>query len=240
MTFTAVHYELVGELMESDWNFPIETETGESNSMSQTIGNRAVDKRAFFESEVTQHMDRFYGAALRLTRHSADAEDLVADAIIQAWNKFEQLEDTNKFCGWMMRIISNKFLSNLRQKQPEISFSEEPDDSDDTEDAYLYSRLHRPFLLWWGEPEKEFMNNLLRKDIETALDALPEAYRIVVILVEIMGCQYSEVAEELKIPVGTVRSRLNRGRQYLQKSLWEHAQESGLVEAINQNENNDE
>ncbi len=113
-------------------------------------------------------------------------------------------------------------------------------ESGEEEDAYLYSRLHRPFLLWWGDPEKEFVNNLLRKDIEVALDGLPEAYRIVVVLVEVMGCQYSEVAEELNIPVGTVRSRLNRGRQHLQKALWQRGQEAGLVSAINQKENNDE
>ena len=128
MTFTTAHCEL----LESDWQFPFGTESSESNSMSQT-----VDKKAFFETEVTQNMERFYGAALRLTRHSADAEDLVADSIIQAWNKFEQLEDTNKFCGWMMRIISNKFLSNLRQKQPEISFSEESIEIDEDEYSYI-------------------------------------------------------------------------------------------------------
>lgn len=90
-------------------------------------------------------------------------------------------------------------------------------------------RLHQPLLLWWGNPEQEFLNKLLRRDLERAIDALPEAFRVVVVLAELEGFTYPEIAAMLEVPVGTVRSRLSRGRACLQKALWEQALAAGLV-----------
>jgi RNA polymerase sigma-70 factor, ECF subfamily len=93
----------------------------------------------------------------------------------------------------------------------------------------LFERLHQPFLLWWGSPEQEFLDKLLREDLECAVDALPEVYRVVVVLADLQGFSYQEIADALGLRIGTVRSRLARGRSLLQKALWEHAVDAGLV-----------
>jgi RNA polymerase sigma-70 factor (ECF subfamily) len=93
----------------------------------------------------------------------------------------------------------------------------------------LFDRLHQPFLLWWSNPEQQFLTKMLRAEIERALDALPDGFRTVGILVEVQGYTYAEVAEILSVPVGTVRSRLSRARSLLQKSLWDQAQAAGVV-----------
>jgi RNA polymerase sigma-70 factor, ECF subfamily len=91
--------------------------------------------------------------------------------------------------------------------------------------------LHQPFLLWWSDPEQAFLDRLLREDLARAIDALPESFRMVVVLAELRGCSYRTIAELLDIPIGTVRSRLARGRALLQKQLWTQAQDAGLLPA---------
>lgn len=189
------------------------------------------DNRQFFEIEVTRMQGRLYGAARRLTRNTVEAEDLVADAVLLAWTKLEQLEDRAKFGGWLMRILSNCFVDGYRKKGNSFVELTEDEELAVTEDAYLYSRLHQPFLLWYGNPEEEYVKNMLREDIEKSLDKLTEKYRVVVVMVDILGYKYEEVADQLGIAVGTIRSRLNRGRQQLQKLLWQHNKESGCVDA---------
>lgn len=182
-----------------------------------------------FETDVTRMMDRLYGAALRFTRNRADAEDLLGDSLAKAWKNYATLQDTDKFDGWVMRIVSNTYISRWRRHQTHQAIFDEDlctQDLDDTES--LYARLHQPFLLWWGTPEQTFVNDLLNEDIEAALGALPESFRLTVVMVEVMGYSYEEVAESMDVPVGTVRSRLNRGRKLLQKSLWEKAREAGI------------
>ena len=95
----------------------------------------------------------------------------------------------------------------------------------------LFERLHQPFMLWWGNPERQFLNDLLREDLERAVDSLPEEFRATVVLVDVQGLSYAEVGEALDIPLGTVRSRLARGRARLQRALWDHARERGWVDA---------
>ena len=101
-------------------------------------------------------------------------------------------------------------------------------DLEDVLGISLFERLHQPFLLWWGTPEQEFLNRLLREDLVRSIEALPELYRIVVVMADVQGFPYGEIACALEIPVGTVRSRLARGRALLQKALWEHACDAGL------------
>ncbi len=195
--------------------------------------SRDPGRRRFFEQAIARLMGRLYGTALRLTRHRSDAEDLVADAIAQAWDKLDELQDLDRFDGWLMRIMSNRFISDRRRRRPEVSLADEHQAvEDDGDEPALFARLHQPFLLWWGTPEQTFVNDLLREDLERALDALPEQYSLVVVMVEVLGYQYSEVAEQLGIPVGTVRSRLNRGRRMLQQALWTQACDAGLVRDV--------
>jgi RNA polymerase sigma-70 factor (ECF subfamily) len=140
------------------------------------------------------------------------------------------LADRDRLRGWLFRILTNTFISARRTE--ERRGVHEPLDENDEEGAFsIFDRLHAPVLLWWGNPEQEFLNTLLREDLERAVDALPEAFRVVVVLADVQGFAYQEIADTLDIPIGTVRSRLARGRALLQRALWDHAQDAGLVSA---------
>lgn len=187
--------------------------------------------RDVFVSHVEGSMERLYGTALRLTRHASDAEELVAETVAKAWSCLETLKDPERCLPWMLRIMTNMFISEkrtVRSRTPHESYVEERED-DDTPFS-LFDRLHQPFLLWWGNPEQEFLDQVTKDDIEKALEALPENFRVVVLLSDLEGLTYQEIAEALDVPVGTVRSRLARARGLLQKSLWDHALDKGLVE----------
>jgi len=189
-----------------------------------------ADDRSSFEEKVIGLLDQLFGAALRLVKNRDDAEDLVADTVTKAWTNRRSLKDQENFRPWIFRILTNTFFSDCRKRavRPQIeAFTENPSDA---ETAFsLFEELHQPILLWRGSPEKEFLNKLLREDLTKAVDALPEPFRIVVVLSDLEGFSYHEMAEILKVPVGTVRSRLARGRGLLQKVLWRHATEAGLI-----------
>jgi RNA polymerase sigma-70 factor (ECF subfamily) len=182
--------------------------------------------RDFFRAEIERLMDRLYGTALSLTRNPADAEDLVSEAVIKAWANLGDLADRQAFPKWLFRILTNTFVSDRRRARHETS--ETIIGADGEETFSLFEKLHQPFLLWWSNPEQELINKLLRVDLEHALDQLAAEYRTVVVLVEINGHSYAEVAELLGIPIGTVRSRLSRARSTLQRALWKQAQAAGL------------
>lgn len=191
-----------------------------------------ADLRAFCEAEIESVLDRLYGTALRLTRNRADAEDLVADTVVKALDNIQGLQDRNCFRGWMFRILYNTFKSNCRKKsaRPEDCLSSLQRDGAEGDDTFrLFDKLHQPFLLWWGNQEQDFLDRLEIEDLCKAIDALPDNFRIVIALSDIEGFSYQEIAETLEIPVGTVRSRLARGRSILQKSLWDYAQTVGLA-----------
>jgi len=185
--------------------------------------------RASFAGEVEALLPDLLGTALRLTRNRADAEDLVADAVARAWISLDSLKRRDALRGWLFRILTNAFLSSRRTAA--ARGIHEPFDEAAGEGASfsLFERLHQPFLLWWGNPERVFLDKLLRDDLERAIDALPEPFRVVVVLVDVRDCSYQEVAEMLEVPVGTVRSRLARGRAALQRALWEHGRDAGLI-----------
>lgn len=190
-----------------------------------------LDREAF-AVRVDALMDRLYGTALRLTRNRDDAEDIVAEAVGMAWRRRSDLRDPERFDGWLFRILNNTFVSWLRRRRSredqEISTEGEDCDARSDGDFALFAHLHQPFLLWWGTPEDELLNRVLREDIQHALDQLPQDFRIAMMLVEVQGHTYREVAEMLDIPVGTVRSRLSRARSLLQRALWEQARDAGL------------
>jgi|SRR5687768_4807764 len=190
---------------------------------------RENDKE-WFEREVVGLLPALYATALRLAKNSADAEDLVADAVAKAWDARESLHEVSSFRGWIFRILTNTFLSGCRSRACEPETESLLTDCEDGESFSLFEKLHQPFLLWWGNPEQDFLNRLLRQDIERAVDGLPVAFRLVV-LADLQGLSYQEIAEALEIPVGTVRSRLARGRGMLQKSLWKQGTDAGLVKA---------
>ncbi len=191
-----------------------------------------TQRRQCFERVVTRLMDRLYGTALRLTRDPDEAEDVVAATVEKAWRKLDELRDLERLEAWLFRILNTTFISAWRRRQcreeREVDIETCTPDTYEKVDFSLFERLHQPFLLWWGTPEDQFLNDLLREDIQQALDSLPDAFRVVVVLVEVQGHTYNEAAHLLNVPLGTVRSRLNRGRGLLQKALWEQARDAGI------------
>lgn len=187
------------------------------------------EQRAWFGAEVERLADRLYGTALRFTRNAHEAEDLVAEAVAKAWARLGELRDRQAFEGWLQRILSNTFVSQWRRRRASPEFAPEAQNEGEGEAFSLFEQLHQPFLLWWTNPEEAAVQKLLREDLDKALDALPDTFRIAVILVDVQGNSYTEAAELLGVPVGTVRSRLARARSQLQRLLWQHAREAGLA-----------
>jgi len=185
--------------------------------------------RGVFEIEVRALLPRLMGVARRLACNDAEAEDLVAETITRAWCALEALEHEQALRSWLFRILHNTFVSECRRHaaRPEVHL---PDAEDEDEEApfSLFEQMHQPFLLWFSNPEQQFIDKLLREDLERALGALPQDHRIVVVLADLEEFSYAEIAEILGVPVGTVRSRLARARSALQKRLWHQAQAYGL------------
>jgi RNA polymerase sigma-70 factor (ECF subfamily) len=188
----------------------------------------SISKDAF-ETQVLAILGPLQGVARRLTKNDADAEDLVAECITRAWGARGSLADGAAFRAWMFRILHNTFISQRRKALARPWEEPLADDAADGNTSFsIFERLHQPFLLWFGTPEQEFIDKLLREDLERALAALPEHHRMVVVLADIEGLKYGDIAETLGVPVGTVRSRLARARSALQRSLWHVANERGL------------
>ena len=183
--------------------------------------------RQFFATAVERTTARLFGTALRLTRNRSDAEELVAETVAKAWARLPELRDRQCFEAWIQRILANTFVSAWRHRRAGPETPVEPDE--DGEPFSLFEKLHQPFLLWWGNPEERVIAKLLGEDIGRALDSLPDAFRIAVVLVDVQGHSYPEAAELLGVPVGTVRSRLARARGLLQRALWQHARDAGLL-----------
>lgn len=187
-----------------------------------------VDRKSF-EDQALVLLGPLHGVARRLCGNDTEAEDLVAETLARAWRKRDDLADPAAFRAWMFRILHNTFVSERRRPHCTRETPLEIDEDCEEEPRFsLFEQMHQPFLLWFGNPEQEFLDKLLREDLERALAALPEAYRVVVILSDLEELTYAEIATALEIPVGTVRSRLARGRCALQKRLWESAQAYGL------------
>lgn len=187
--------------------------------------------RELLTSYIEANLGQLYGTARRLTRNPDDAEDLVADTVERAWKCIETLQDCARVGPWLMRIMTNHFISERRKavhRTPHEEYIEEPEG--DEKPFSIFERLHQPILLWWGNPEQQFLDRLMQEDIEAALDSLPDSFRVVIVLADVEGLKYHEIAESLNLPIGTVRSRLARARSQMQKCLWQHALDQGLVE----------
>ncbi len=176
-----------------------------------------------FERDVLPLLPNLYSAALRLTRNPSDAEDLVQEAYLRAYRGFSGFEEGTNLRAWMYRILTNTFINAYRKKQREPVTVRE----DDVEDWYLYDKLGETGV----EPsaEAEVLRRMPDEDVQRALEALPEGFRLAVLLADVEGFAYKEIAEILDIPIGTVMSRLHRGRRALEKALWEKVRERGLV-----------
>ena len=170
-------------------------------------------------------MQSLFSTALRLTRNTADAEDLVQEAYLRAYRGYESFSEGTNLRAWLFRILTNAHINRYRSKKRRVEETE----FDDVEDFYLYRKLHDPGALG-RSAEDELMGLFGEGEVVAAVEALPEAYRVAVLLADVEGFAYKEIAEILDIPIGTVMSRLHRGRKALQKELYEFASARGLVE----------
>jgi RNA polymerase sigma-70 factor (ECF subfamily) len=191
-------------------------------------GLRADDTavQAEFERLFTPLVSMAYGTAVRLTRDRTEAEDLVQDAALLAYRAFGSFQPGTNFKAWFFRILTNAFYSRHRkEKHEKANLSTE-----DVPPLYLYSRTAEAGLQGRDtDPASAIMDKLDTEQVSAALEALPTEYRVVATLYFIEDFSYQQIAEVLECPVGTVRSRLHRGRRMLQKALWEVAVERGIV-----------
>lgn len=190
----------------------------------------------WFEEQVVALLPELLSAGRYMADSRADAEEVVAEAVARAWERREDLRDRDSFRGWLFRILRNCYLGRRRRRDRRPDEVPLPDEDEESPSFSLYERLHQPFLLWWGNPEDRFFDRLLREDLEEALEELPEIHRSVIVLADVQGFTYAEIAEVLEVPVGTVRSRLSRARSRLQQALWEHAEDRGLAPGADEDE----
>lgn len=180
-----------------------------------------------FAEQAMQYAPQLYSAALRMTRNQADAEDLVQDTYLRAYRSFHTFSEGTNLRAWLFRIMTNAYINAYRAKQ------RRPTETDlaEVEDLYLYRRL--PALERAAasqSAEAQFLDLFTDDEVKGALEALPENFRLPVLLADVEGFSYREIADMLEIPVGTVMSRLHRGRKSMQRALYAYAEARGLTQ----------
>jgi len=172
------------------------------------------------------YMSALYSAALRMTRNPSDAEDLVQETYLRAYRGFGGFKDGTNLKAWLYKILTNTFINSYRSKKRRP----EQVDLDDTEDFFLFRRLGGLEAAEAGRtPESEVLESIPDEVVKEALESLPEQFRMAVLLADVEGFSYKEIAEIMDVPIGTVMSRLHRGRKQLQQRLWNFGIEQGLV-----------
>jgi RNA polymerase sigma-70 factor (ECF subfamily) len=183
--------------------------------------------QATFEDDAMQYAPQLYSAALRMTRNAADAEDVVQEAYLKAYRGYGSFKEGTNLKAWLYRILTNTYINKYRkaQRRPtEVELGE-------LQDMYLYRRLGEQSGAT-ESAERQALDMFVDEDIIKAIDALPEAFRLPVLYADVDGFSYKEIAGILDIPIGTVMSRLHRGRKALQRELYDLAVEHGLVEPV--------
>lgn len=188
-----------------------------------------TDLNATFEALLEPILDGAFGTALRFTRNRSDAEDLVQEAALLACRGFKSFERGSNFKAWFFRILTNCFYSKYRKRKRQGTEIE----LDDAPELFLYCQTAAVGLHAQVEdPAQLLMGRMATEQVEDAIGALPDEYRVVATLYFIEDFSYQEIAEVVGVPVGTIRSRLHRGRRLLQKALWVIAEERGIVSAL--------
>lgn len=185
--------------------------------------------QAEFTTLLTSVIDVAYRTAMHFTRNSQDAEDLVQEAALKAFRAFHTFESGTNFRAWFLRIVTNQFLQGYRKQRrdPELV------NVDDVQPLYLYTKTREAGLHSMSpDPAQLLLSKLDTQQVSAALAALPEEYRTVSVLYFMEELSYQEIADMVGCPVGTVRSRLHRGRKLLQKALWRVAEEAGIPTAL--------
>jgi RNA polymerase sigma-70 factor, ECF subfamily len=189
--------------------------------VEQVAERKRLDQR--FEREAVPLLNELYGAALRLTRNPADAEDLLQETYLRAYRGFASFQEGTNLRAWLYRILTNAFINIYRKRQREPQTLSEGE----VEEWYLYDKLGSEGAA--ASAEAEVLESIPDEDVQEALAALPDQFRLAVLLADVEGFSYKEIAEILDVPIGTVMSRLHRGRRALEKRLWDVMRDRGLV-----------
>lgn len=184
------------------------------------LTTKEVQKQEDFQEEIIPHLDAMYNFALRLTSDPNDAEDLVQDTIVKAYRFFSSYEKGTNAKAWLFRILKNSYINNYRKK------SKQPSQVDYDEVSSFYETI-RADRTDTSDLEDRMFRELIDDDISNALEELPEDFRTVVLLCDVEGFTYEEIANMLDVPIGTIRSRLHRGRNLLKAQLIDYAEERG-------------
>ncbi|HET9671944.1 MAG TPA: sigma-70 family RNA polymerase sigma factor [Actinomycetota bacterium] len=200
-------------------------DTGRVASRSSVPAPPEQDLAERFEREVLPLLPSLYGAALRMTRNPADAEDLLQETTLRAYRGFGTFEPGTNLKAWLYRILTNSFINTYRKRQREPQTVEGPDDIDEW---FLFDRLGSRSVE--RSAEEDVLEAIPDADVKAALESIPENFRMAVLLADVEGFSYKEIAEITDVPIGTVMSRLHRGRKALEKALYAVAKERGLVD----------
>jgi len=184
-----------------------------------------------FETEALSHLDALYGVATRLTRNPADAEDLVQDTLIKAMRARDQFQPGTNLKAWLFKILTNTFINRYRRGGLERSVLDGPD-TEPLADGWMSTASMNAMR----DPETLALRPLLEAEIDRALSKIPEEFRLAVVLSDVEELSYKEIAEVMGCPIGTVMSRLHRGRKLMQKALYEHAVLEGITSDANEPE----
>jgi RNA polymerase sigma-70 factor (ECF subfamily) len=191
----------------------------------QRTGVPTEERESFFEREVMQHLDALYRTALRMTRNPQDAEDLVQETMLRAFRFLDRFEPGTNLRAWLFKILTNTYINRYRKASSEPRV----DSLDDSEELSLYRYLDSEAASRGGSVEAQVLDRFAEQDIKTAIEALPPQYRITVLLADVEGFSYNDIAEITNVKKGTVMSRLFRGRRLLQKALVDQARSAGFA-----------